>query len=46
MHKATMYHATDIIMLYTDIIIPHYDNNYCNVIAWYKTDIKLYNLMI
>ena len=41
MHKATMYHATDIIMLYTDIIIPHYDNNYYNVIAWYKTDIKI-----
>ena len=41
MHKATMYHATDNIMLYNDIIIPHYDNNYYNVIAWYKTDIKI-----
>ena len=41
MHEATMYHATYIIMLYTDIIIPHNDNNYYNVIAWYKTDIKI-----
>ena len=32
MHEATMW-ATDIIMLYTDIIIPHYENY--NVIAWY-----------
>ena len=34
MHKSTMYHATD-------NIIPHYDNNYYNVIACYKTDIKI-----
>ena len=32
---------TDIIMLCTDIIIPHYNNNYYNNIAWYTTDIKI-----